>query len=266
MNGIAARNGSTVQRWGGEYTFVVRTLLLKDFKVRYRNMSLGMGWSLANPLVMMGVLTFVFTKIFPNPQELYPIFVLCGIIPFNFFSLAWGSSTTSLIDNAGLIKRTRFPREIVPITAILGNCLHYLIQIGLLLTLVLIFGKGVNIYWLYMPLVVVLFIVFLCGLALGFSAIDVYVRDVRYLVESANVVLFWLVPIFYSFSIIPEKYHIVYRYNPIAAVVMAFRNILLEGKAPAHSLLLNLAMVSVLSLVAGWLVFQALKRRFFDYL
>src|SRR5258708_15848309 len=127
-------------------------------------MSLGIWWSLANPLVMVGVLTFVFTKVFPNArQELFPVFLLCGLIPLSFCSLAWRTGTTSLVDNAMLIKRTRFPREIVPITTVLGNCLHYFIQLALLLALVLVFGKGVNIYWLYMVPLVLLFVVFICG-------------------------------------------------------------------------------------------------------
>lgn len=260
-------NGSLQQRWDGDYGFVLHNLLLKDFRVRYRNMSLGIGWSLANPLVMMGVLTFIFTRIFPNSsQENYPIFVLCGLIPFNFFTLAWATATTSLVDNASLIKRTRFPREIVPISTVLGNCIHYVIQLGLLLSLVLLFGKGINIHWLWLPLLVALEIVFVVGVGLAFAAIDVYVRDTRYLVESFNVVLFWLVPIFYSFSSIPQQYHEIYRFNPVAAVVMAFRNVLLEERAPAESLLLRLAVVSLVALAGGFLLFERLKRRFYDYL
>jgi ABC-type polysaccharide/polyol phosphate export permease len=260
-------NGTVVQRWDGEYLFVLRSLLLKDFRVRYRNMSLGVGWSLANPLVMMGVLTFVFTKVFTSAsEENYPIFVLCGLIPFNFFALAWSTATTSLVDNASLIKRTRFPREIVPVTTVFGNCIHFFIQMGLLLALVLIFGKGIHWNWVWLPLVVLLEVAFVIGMALAFAALDVYVRDIRYVVESFNVVLFWLVPIFYSFAIIPPQYHEVYRFNPVAAVVMAFRNILLDNQAPAASLLLRLAFVSMTALVGGVLVFERLKKRFYDYL
>ncbi len=260
-------NGTVVQRWEGEYLFVLRTLLLKDFRVRYRNMSLGVGWSLANPLVMMGVLTFVFTKIFTNPaQNNYPIFVLCGLIPFNFFAMAWSTATTSLVDNAPLIKRTRFPREIVPVTTVFGNCIHFAIQIGLLLVLVLLFGQGFNRYWAWLPVVILLEVVFVVGMALAFAALDVYIRDIRYVVESVNVVLFWLVPIFYSFAVIPPQYHEIYRFNPVAAVVMAFRNILLDSHAPAGSLMLRLAFVSTAAFIGGALIFERLKKRFYDYL
>ena len=120
--------------------------------------------------------------------------------------------------------------------------------------------------WLWLPVVVFFEIVFVCGMVLMFSAIDVYIRDTRYLVESANTILFWLVPIFYSFTIIPPQYIEVYRFNPVAAVVMAFRNILLEGKEPALSLMVRLGSVSIVTLLIGFGVFRKLRRRFFDYL
>lgn len=254
-------------RWRGSYRFLLKNLMQKDFRIRYRNMSLGVFWSLLNPLIMMGVMTFVFTKIFPNPGgKMFPLSILCGLVPFNFFALAWVSGSMSLTDNASLIKRVPVPREIFPIASVLSNCLHLIIQVALLLVLVLAFGRGVNIYWLWLPVLWGLYILFVAGLALLCAALNVYIRDVRYVIESINTVLFWLVPIFYSFAMIPARYKEIYQFNPVAALIMMLRNILLEGVPPANSTLWRMAVCAFGMLLAGFWVFKRLSRRVYDYL
>lgn len=252
--------------WTGQFSFLLGNLILKDFRVRYRNASLGVLWSILNPIVMMSVFWFVFTRIFTNSIPHFPVFLLCGMVPFNFFSLAWGTGTVSLVENTGLVKRVPIPREIIPISSVLGNCLHLLIQIALLLALVLGSGLGFNVYWAWLPVIWALEIMFVCGLALIFSVVNVYVRDTRYVVESACTVLMWLVPIFYPFSMVPPNFRELYQLNPVAALVLAMRNILLEGKAPPTTLLWKLALVASISLLAGFVVFRALRKRVYDSL
>jgi ABC-type polysaccharide/polyol phosphate export permease len=229
--------------WHGDRYFLLTNLVKKDFKIRYRNMSLGMFWSLLNPMVTMAVLTFVFTIIWKNDIPHYPVFVLCGLVPFNFFTMAWSSSTSSLVDSV-----------------------HLLVQIGLLLTFTLGFGLGINRYWLWLPILWGLELIFVCGLALITAAVNVYVRDTRYVVESANTVLFWLVPIFYSVDKIPKEYQEIYHYNPLVALVIALRSVLMDGVSPSASILRNLTVVSLITGAVGLLIFRKLRQGFYDYL
>ncbi len=257
---------SPLMKWKGDYLFVIRNLVLKDFRIRYRNMSLGVFWSLLNPLVMLGVLVFVFTKIFTNPRPDFPVFLLCGLVPFNFFSSAWSASTTCIVDNAGLIKRVPFPREIIPISSVLATTIHLALQVLLMLGFAVAYHKTFNVYWLLLPVVWVMAIAFVCGLGLICAGLNVYLRDMRYVVDSAISVLFWLVPIFYDFALIPSRFRDVYQFNPIAALVLAQRSIILSAKAPPTTLMWKLSFSSAGMLVLGLLVFQKLKRRFYNYL
>ena len=254
--------------WNGDYFFLLQQMVVKDFKIRYRNMSLGVFWSLLNPLILMGVMTFVFTVLNPNNTiEHFPLFVLCGLVPYNFFSVSWNNGTISISNNAGLIKRVPVPREVVPIATVLSTCIHLLIQIALLLVMAIAFGRGINWHWLWLPLVWALAVVFVCGIVLVTSALDVYIRDVRYVVESVVTVMFWAIPIFYYPSpAIATRFSYVFDYNPITALVFALRLILIDGQSPPLSLLAKFALSSCGMFVFGWFVFRRLKSRFFDYL
>ena len=132
--------------------------------------------------------------------------------------------------------------------------------------MVFLFGKTPNRHWVWLPLIWGLEVVFVCGLSLITSALNVYIRDMRYFVESANTVLFWMVPVVYSFAIIPASYRAIYQLNPLAALVMAMRDILMEGTRPGAALLFKLTGVSFVMLASGLVVFRSLKSRFSDHL
>ena len=245
--------------------FILRVLIAKDFKIRYRNMSLGVFWSLVNPLVMMTVLTFVFTQLMPSGRDQFALFVLVGLLPYNFFTLAWQAGTTSIIDNSSLVNKMPFQRALLPVSVVFANSIHYLIQFGLLLLATSIF-VGVNRYWLWLPIIVLAQIVFVCGVALTTSALDVFIRDIRYVVESACLVLFWMLPIFYGFEAIGPKWAWLYEINPLAAVILIMRAILLDGAAPMPTTVFKLLSVTLIVLGIGLGTFLRLQRRFSDYL
>ena len=270
--GKKVRTAATYQTansaWQGDFFFVLSSLVLKDFKIRYRNMSLGVFWSVLNPVVMMGVLTFVFTVLMKNTSiPHFPVYLMCGMVPYNFFSIAWISGTTSLVDNAGLIKRVQVPREVVPLAAVLSNCLHLLIQICLLLGLVFASGYTIHRSWLWLPYVWAMEVIFVCGLSLVTSALNVYIRDMRYLIESANTVLFWLVPIVYDPSAsLPWLYAEIGHYNPLWALILSMRLILRDGRSPDTATLVKLTFGSLVMFAFGLFLFNKLKRRFYDHL
>jgi len=152
------------------------------------------------------------------------------------------------------------------LASVLSIAVHLIIQILLLLGSALLFGRGPNIQWFWLPLVWGLEIIFVCGLALVTSTINVYVRDTRYIVEAINTISFWLVPIFYSFDRIPARFASIYQLNPVAALVLCLRNILLTATAPPNSTLLRLAGVSCAMFAVGLLVFRQGKRSFYDHI
>ncbi len=252
--------------WNGDYGFLLRQLILKDFRIRYRNMTLGVFWSLVNPLIMMSIYTYVFTEIFRSQIPYFPVHMLSALIPYNFFSYAWLSSTTSLLDNAGFVKRIPIRREIIPVAAVLSNVTHLGIQLALLIAFVYASGLSINVYWLWLPIVWGLELLFIIGLGLASSALFVIVRDVRYIVESAIVVLFWLIPVIYSFDMVPGRFHNLYQYNPLAALILATHQVVIAGHAPTAVLLTKLALVSIATLACGYAVFRSVERRFYEYL
>lgn len=251
------------------HRFALRNLVMKDFRIRYRNMSLGVLWSVLNPLVMLGILVLLFTFIYPQKGHVYfPISVLLGIVSYNLFALCIPAATGSVVDNAPLVKKVIFPRQILPISVVLSQSIQALTQLGLVAVFILFFRVPITPTFLLVPVIYGVMMAFVLGVGLMCSAVNVVFRDTRYLVESILSVLFWLSPVFYTLPIVHESFPKwmfgIYILNPLAGCIDALRCVVLEGRAPDGPSFFVAVAVSLVSLIAGFAVFSRLQSKFAD--
>ena len=253
----------------GAHRFALRNLVLKDFRVRYRNMSLGVIWSILNPLVMVGILVVVFTFIYPQRgQVYYPISVLLGLVSYNLFALCIPAATGAVVENAPLVKKVVFPRQILPISVVLSQSIQVLVQFGLVAVFLLLFRVPVTARFLWAPLIVGVLLLFVIGVGLACSALNVVFRDTRYTVESLLTVLFWLSPVFYPLTIVHETFPKwlfgLYILNPLAGGIEALRRVILQDLNPDGVSFAVAALVSLVTAILGFGLFSRFQRKFAD--
>lgn len=253
-------------------------LVWKDIRVRYRYAALGFLWAILEPLFMMVILTFVFTIAFKARIEEYGIgagrevavFILCGLVPWQFFSTALGTATRSLVDNRNLIVKVWFPREVIPLSA-LGVALVNLVVGGLLLLVIftVLMGDipGLGVLWL--PVIFAIQFVLVMGLALLFSAANAYFRDVAYMVETALLFGFYASPIFYPPSWVQSQFPSLYpwyRLNPMVGLLTSYRDVLFTGRPPELATLAWPLLTGAVALVVGTVFFRKSAATFADNL
>lgn len=261
--------GMVRQLW--KFRFALLNLILKDFRIRYRNMSLGIMWSIINPMVMLGVLIFIFTYVYPREgEQFFPIFVLLGLISYNFFSLSISVATTSVVDNSPLVKKVIFPRIILPLSVVFSQVIHFVIMCGLLVVFLIFFQVPWSWYMLWLPVVYAIQLVAIVGLSLICAALNVYYRDVQYLVTSIMTVLFWFSPVFYSLTNahqnMPKLMYGIYLLNPLAGCIDATRMAVLQRMHPDFISLGIGTGSSVVFFVVGVYLFQRIQHNFADRL
>ena len=254
------------------------SLASKEFKVWYRNAALGFVWSVLNPLLLMVVLTFVFRflvgwrqAVSPHP---FPVFVLCGLIPWTFLSRSVTRSTGSLIDNASLIQKVYFPREIIPLSTVLACLLNFVLSLVVLVVFVMAFGYMPSLWVAFVPVIVLALLLFIMGVALAASCLNVFYRDVAHFIETLLLLWWWGTPIFYShemaYSELVEQrgwsffYHL-YMANPMAGVVVSLRQILLDRRCPDLDIVATLYVAGIVSLLVGWTIFRRTQSVLADF-
>ena len=251
--------------------YALANLILTDFRARYRNMSLGMLWSLLNPLVMLAMFAFVFTYAFHGiHQPFFPVFLLLGVVPYNFFSLSVSTATPTLLFNAPVVKKVPFPRILLPVSVVLSQAAHFAIQCLLLAVFMILWHVPVSVQWLWLPLILGVELTFLLGAACLCASLNVRFRDMRYIVESGLTVLFWLTPVFYPLDTVvasaPPWLLRIYLLNPLAGIIDSARRVVLQAQPPDPLAFGLAAAVSVAVLALGLIVFRRISPTCADHL
>lgn len=269
------RGGRLVARFQEllRYRELIRNLVVSDLKARYKNSVLGFVWSLLNPLAMMLVFTVVFGVLWPNHQmENYPIFLLSGLLPWNYFSISVTTSLVSVVANGNLVKKVYFPREVLPIAAILSQLVNFLLALLVLFVAILVLGANFSPWLWTLPFVILIQTCFTLGIGFVLSTLHVFYRDTRMVMEVVMLAWFFLTPVFYSVQQIPatltwmeiewDVRRIYYILNPMASLINVYRDLLFTGYRTDPDFFIRTTLTALIVLVFGYWFFVRYSDRF----
>ncbi len=267
------------------YRELLANLVRKELKIKYKNSALGFVWSLATPLLYLVVFSVALTGLLGQGMPQYYFFLLSGLLAWNLFSAATTASTQAIVSNASLVTKIYFRREVLPLSAIGAALVHFLLQLSVLLGAMLVLQHYR--FWdaglFLLPLAVAAQVLLLVGMSFVLTTANVYYRDVQHLLEIALLAWFWLTPIVYSTSLVSDRpsFWRLYLMNPMTPIVMSYQRALYSRvvnpddgtrilvDAPIAWYAQRLGYVALLGLVilgAGWLLFRKLDGRLADEL
>jgi ABC-type polysaccharide/polyol phosphate export permease len=249
------------------YRELVRNLVLKDLKIKYRGSVLGFLWSLVNPLAMVGVYTLAFNYILAVNQPGFPFFILLGVLAWTFFANSAMMSTAAIVDGGSLVKAVRFPRMILPLATVLFNLSQYVLTIVVLLPVMfLLYHRPPSGPMLLFPVFLVLQLSFTVGVALILSAATTFFRDVRHMVEVALSLLFWTTPIVYTLSQVPETWRTVLLLTPMTSFIVAYQQMFYYGRWPDASIWAGALVYGLGTLLVGTIGFRRVEHQLVERL
>ncbi len=239
---------------------LMRSLVERDLKVRYKRSMLGFLWFLLKPLFSMAVYTVVFTRIlrFGGAIEHFSLFLLTGLLPWNFFSASLSASSRTLLDNQKLIRSIYFPRAALPVSSVIANAVHMLMAMCVLEVILAVAGHTPSVSLLLIPAAVILMAVMTSGFAMMISVGNVYYRDVSQFLEVILLAWFYASPVIYplGMGLIPERMEAFIRWNPVSGAMEIFHSIMYSGTWPELWTWVSLFGWAVLTGVAGFLIFR----------
>jgi ABC-2 type transport system permease protein len=238
------------------YRDLVRALVLRDLKVRYRRSTIGFLWTMLQPLLTMLVLSAVFSALFRFDIPNYPVYALAGIMFWNFFSQSITASMNSLRGNAHLFTKVPVPKEVFPVATVVAGVINLLLALIPLFAILLVTGHPIRPALLFLPAAILLAALFTLGAGLLLSPLAVFFHDIIEMVSVLLTLFMYLTPLFYPMDIVPERYLWAVRFNPIRSVLEVFRDPIYYGKIPPLSHLTVAVTITLLALVVGTVAFR----------
>lgn len=244
------------------YRNLLYEFVKKDIKLKYRNSILGVFWSMLNPLLIMVVLTFLFSNIFKNNIPNFPVYCLSGRLIYDFFSQATNHCMNSITSKSSLIKKIYVPKYLYPLSKVISSFIIFLISIIPLIGVMIITHVKIN--WMillsFYPLICLLMISF--GIGLVLATINVFFRDMQHLYSIVLMIIMYASAIFYSVDIIDPKYVMILNLNPIFPIITVFRDCILYGKITTYSSWWLSLLYSIISIICGIIVFYKKQDKF----
>ena len=250
-----------------EYREMIKNLVHRDLKGRYKNSFLGFAWTFVNPLLQLAVYTAVFTTIMNQGIEDYYLLLFVALIPWIFFSTAVASGCNCLVDQGDMVKKIYFPREVLPISFVTSQFVNMLLSFLVVLAVLIVSGKGINpLALLFLPFIMIIEYFLVLGMVLLFSAITVALRDISSILSIVVMAWQWVTPVMYPAEMIPEKFVPLMQLNPMYPIIVAYRQILYYKTIPDVNTLISAIVMGVLLIAVGELVFSRKQKNFADYL
>lgn len=229
---------------------------VSQWKSRYAASYLGIWWTIIPPLILAVSINFVFKLVFKIEMPGYTIFALSGILPWFFLVNSLEQATNSFIVNVPLLRQGIFPQEFIPLAFVLANLINFIISLALFLPLIIFLNPRASPLLLLLPLVVSLHFIFVFGLSLLLASLNVFVRDVAHFLTTVLMIWFWVTPVFYPLDMVAFSFRWVCLLNPMTHYIVLYQKLLFYGTCPSLREMGIVLLISVFSLLLGYLYFS----------
>lgn len=245
------------------YREMIRGLVHRDLRGRYKGSVLGFAWTFINPFLQLLVYTMVFSVIMRSGIEKYYLYLFVALIPWLFFSTSVSFGCNCVLGQQGMVTKIYFPREVLPIAHVTASFINMLYCFVVVFAVVILSGVKLSfVALLTLPLIMIIEYAFALGMCLIVSAVTVYFRDLAHITGIITMAWQFLTPIMYSVEMVPERLRTIFYLNPMTPIIVAYRDILYYGRVPELSTLALSVLFAVVFLVGGFWVFDRLKRGF----